>query len=462
MNDIILNQVPEKNKNNLTTRFVVTGIIAIIIIVTIMTLRGYYVLRSVGVEDRAHRFGVKVSEVVAMISDRADKIEARHVLSIGESFKHFQSVKSAIIYTPDLKPIWPKTSSAALDMAEKKIALALLADPRTDEQVIDLGLNEMSTWIDGALGRTEALTVLVKLKDSKGEVFSLARIDYDFGETLYSARHYGLRVFVFSLVCVIILFLALYYTFRRGIKTIELQEEKLNRQIDSLSKLLDANKNMQRSMKTASARAVELNEQFLRRVGADLHDGPAQMIGFAVMRLHQVSKQEAAKQFGHEFHAVKEALGNSLDEIRGISSGLVLPELEKLSLEECLRKVVALHGATSSVEIAQFYQEIRVNVPLPIKICAYRFIQEGLNNAHRHGDAKKCRLSAYVKDQELVISLKDNGIGFRKSRLKEGGAHLGLVGLKDRVESLGGQFSINSELGTGTALKLIINIADEV
>jgi signal transduction histidine kinase len=461
MKDIILNQVVEKNKNNLTTRFVVTGIIAIILIVTVMTLRGYYVLRSSGVENEAHRVGVKVSEVVDMVSEQVDKVEAIHILRIGESFKHFNGVESATLYTPDLKPIWPDSSKASFDMSEKRAALALLADRSSNEQVLDLSLISLSTLVDGALGRNQVLTVLVKLKDPMGVVFSIARIDYNFEEAINDARHYGLRVLAFALVCALILFLALYYTFRRGIKTIELQEEKLNRQISRLSSLLTANKNMQRSMKTASARAVELNEQFLRRVGADLHDGPAQLMGFAVMRLHQVSKHEAAKLFGPEFHAVKEALDNSLEEIRGISSGLVLPELEKLSLEECLRKVVALHGAKSKAEIAQYYQELPNNIPLPIKICAYRFIQEGLNNAHRHADAKKCRLSAYVKGQELVISLKDNGIGFRKSKLKEGGAHLGLVGLKDRVESLGGSFSINSELGVGTALKLVISLADE-
>jgi signal transduction histidine kinase len=175
-----------------------------------------------------------------------------------------------------------------------------------------------------------------------------------------------------------------------------------------------------------------------------------------------VSKQEAAKSFGQEFHAVRQALDDSLDEMRGISSGLVLPELENLSLEECLRKVVTLHGANSKAQIDQYYQGMPSNIPLPLKICAYRFIQEGLNNAHRHGEAKKCRLSAYVKDDELVISLKDNGIGFRKSKLKKGGPHLGLIGLKDRVQSLGGTFSINSELGVGTALKLVVSLADEI
>jgi len=48
-----------------------------------------------------------------------------------------------------------------------------------------------------------------------------------------------------------------------------------------------------------------------------------------------------------------------------------------------------------------------------------------------------------------------------KSRLSAEGGHLGLMGLKDRIESLGGKFSINSELGVGTALKLSIQVVDD-
>jgi len=461
MNDTALNSSSDTKNNNLTTRFVVTGVIAIIIIVSIMTLRGYYVLRSTGVENEGHRVAVKVSELVGMLNDNVDKIEGRHVVRIGESFKHLNAVESATIFMLNLKPFWPRTSGPSLNAAEKRVVTELLSDPNLDEQVVDLNFRSLDSWIDGPLVRTKVLPVFIKLKGPDGKVFSIARIDYNFEDALNYARFFGFRVLVFTLLCSIILFLALYYTFRHGIKTIEQQEKKLNHQISRLSNLLSLNKLMQQSMKTASARAVELNEQFLRRVGADLHDGPAQMIGFAVMRLHQVSKQEAAKMFGHEFHAVKEALDSSLEEIRGISSGLVLPELENLSLEECLRKVVTLDGAKSNAEVAQYYQELPRDIPLPVKICAYRFIQEGLNNAHRHGDATKCRLSAYVKNQELVISLKDNGIGFRKSKLKEGGPHLGLVGLKDRIKSIGGSFSINSELGVGTALKLTISLVDD-
>jgi len=118
----------------------------------------------------------------------------------------------------------------------------------------------------------------------------------------------------------------------------------LNENVRNLSETLEANQAMRANIQTASARAVELNEQFLRRVGADLHDGPAQMIGYANMRMNSIAASDAAKDLGTEFQSVKQALEDSLEEIRGISSGLVLPELKTMTLKKCLQKVISIHG----------------------------------------------------------------------------------------------------------------------
>jgi len=171
-------------------------------------------------------------------------------------------------------------------------------------------------------------------------------------------------------------------------------------------------------------------------------------------------QHEDVRQLSHEFHIIKEALDSSIEEVRAISSGLVMPELEGMTLEESIRKVVIRHQSNAKVEVTQYYQDIPEDIPLPIRICAFRFVQEGLNNAHKHGQAEKCRVTAQFKEGVLHLSLKDNGMGFRKSQLGADGGHLGLMGLRDRVESLGGQFVINSELGVGTALKISIAVTE--
>ncbi len=286
-------------------------------------------------------------------------------------------------------------------------------------------------------------------------------ISVDHSDTFSSNRAFALLLFLGLMLSSSLIFVLLRPVFLRSVKTVDEQEHRLNEQISRLSNLLNINKSMQRSIRTASARAVELNEQFLRRTGADLHDGPAQMIGFSVMRLKQAIQKDESNLISPEFHAINQALEESLEEIRGISSGLVLPQLETMSLEECMKKVVLLHTATHPTEVEEVYGDIEHEIPLPIKICAYRLVQEGLNNSFRHGEAEKCRLKVSITNNILQIVLKDNGVGFRKSKLTNDGKHLGLIGLKDRIESLGGKLSINSELGTGTTLQLVISLDEK-
>ncbi|RBP50894.1 sensor histidine kinase [Arenicella xantha] len=481
MNDLTLISTAEAKKRGLNRRFVAAGLTTILLIVAVLTAGGYARLQKSATTDMANRVSSElqriaqsnaVTEVMKnaavtpndtnMDSSKIDPLELERHLArlIGNKALSISGVESIALFDINGGSVW--RSRADLSIAdEQRVEFTKLLQSRSEPyRKLNHNLLEASSWLEALSNNypISELLVSIRLPNKRVEV---AKLNVDFRDGLSAARLLAGQLLLVLVISTSLLFLLLFYTFRRGIQTINEQEDRLSEQITRLSKLLTSNKDMQRSMKTASARAVELNEQFLRRVGADLHDGPAQMIGFAVMRLAQVSKQEAATQFGHEFHAVRQALDESLEEIRGISSGLVLPELEKMSLEECLRKVVLLHGTKSDSDIAQFYQDLPDDIPLPIKITAYRFTQEGLNNSHRHGQAKKCRLNAFVKGDVLHLSLKDNGVGFRKSTLSPSGGHLGLMGLKDRIESLGGKFSINSELGVGTALKLSISLKDD-
>jgi len=479
MNDLTHYSTAEEPQRTLTSRFVVSGFVGILLIVTCLTAGAYLLLQSNALEDMARRVSTQLQRSVALadgsvaLADDSSTNSESALSSVNSDIprgladsivvraQRISNVTTVTLFDVKRQKVSEWGDAANLDPEKSAGFLRLAAQEGTPYEIYGHDFWSFGVWWRGLTNNYQGTEMLGSFRLKNG-TSGIALFELDYQQELATARTAALRLMLFLAFSTLLLFSILYVNFRRGIKTIEEQEGKLNHQIARLSNLLTVNKNMQKSMKTASARAVELNEQFLRRVGADLHDGPAQMIGFAVLRLNQVTKQEAAKQLSHEFHAVREALDESLDEIRGISSGLVLPELEQMNLEQCLRKVVTLHSAKSQTEVDQYYQDLPSGIPLPIKICAYRFVQEGLNNSHRHGNAKKCRLSAFVKDDVLHLSLKDNGMGFRKSTLSSDGGHLGLLGLKDRVESLGGKFNINSELGVGTALKLLISLRDEI
>lgn len=466
MSNLGLDNTMDK-KRNLTLRFVVTGLVTTILIVLLITAGGYSLLRSQGLQTVLDRVNYETDDLLAYLESSSNRRLTRPELSpssvtfyaeLGRRMARVEVIDQIAIYDIQRRLRWASHDNFSRAISVEQ-AIQVSNNPQQNF-FFNRMLLDLSGWLEVLIGTHQKVSGSLAFRDDAGTILAIAKVDLNADDELRVARSFGIQLFAFVLLGNLILFGFLYLIFRNGVLTIERQEQRLNQQISRLSSLLAANKSLQKSMKTASARAVELNEQFLRRVGADLHDGPAQMIGYSVLRLNQISNKEEAQALGHEFHAIKEALDESLDEIRGISSGLVLPELESMSLEQCLRKVVALHGAKSNTEVAQYYTNLDQDIALPVKITAYRFVQEGLNNAHRHGQAEKCRISAHVKNGDLHLSLKDNGMGFRMSQLQKRGGHLGLLGLKDRVESLGGKFSINSELGIGTALKLVISLVD--
>ncbi|UWG96369.1 ATP-binding protein [Dehalobacter sp. DCM] len=96
-----------------------------------------------------------------------------------------------------------------------------------------------------------------------------------------------------------------------------------------------------------------------------------------------------------------------------------------------------------------------------VEIVAYRFMQEGLTNAVKYANVDKIQLSIVCSDQRLVMTVTDTGKGFNTKHIDDWvlkGGHLGLVGMKERVESIGGSLDIYSELGQGTTLIAAIPI----
>ena len=463
MKEFTLKDTVKEKDENLTLRFAIAAFLAVILSACLMTSASYYYLRSIGLNTHlqavAYNLLLDLNELEIEPSDISlDPLNSIKMSGLQRRHK----VMEIAFFDSETRLLWSNSAGQNLQTAERTQFESAIVNRDTESSVIDpfrFSIAQIKKILSDA---AEPMVVMTPLIDADRNFDGMIKTQHDFSGVLKQARRTSEKLFAFILLGHLILVLVLYLNFRRGIQTIEKQESKLSQQISRLSNLLSLNKSMQKSMKSASSRAVELNEQFLRRVGSDLHDGPAQSIGYAVLRLEQIGKQQESKQLGHEFHVVKEALDGALKEIREISTGLVLPELDELTLEQSLNRVVSRHQANGKTKVSQFYQDLPNMISTPVKICAYRFVQEGLNNASRHGQAEKCRVSAYVKADVLHLSLKDNGMGFRKSQLSTEGGHLGLMGLKDRIESLGGKFSINSELGVGTAIKVSIALTDDV
>jgi signal transduction histidine kinase len=245
---------------------------------------------------------------------------------------------------------------------------------------------------------------------------------------------------------------------RRASDTIRRQQTELGNQVVQLKELLAQNQELHERVRRAARRTTALNERFLRRFSAELHDGPAQDLGLALLRFDQLWPQaEAAQHIQNsdstappDFHVVQSSLHHALQEIRAISAGMGLPELENVTLAETAVRAVRAHERRTGTQVVLSMNGLPENAPVPVKITVYRIIQEALSNAYRHAHGIGQQVDASYVGGQLNLTIADRGPGFDKAHAAQGDEHLGLAGMRERVESLGGVFQIESQPGRGT------------
>ncbi len=246
----------------------------------------------------------------------------------------------------------------------------------------------------------------------------------------------------------------------RGSLLILDQKRSLEARLVETSRLLQQNEKLRDRIVKAQHQTHEHADRLLRRIGADLHDGPAQLLSLALLRLHELKPAVAAvgPAYANDDDdaalTIKAATQDALNEIRSISSGLSLPELQHLSTADTIRLAVNGHERRSKTKVELHIENVSGRAPLMIRTCAFRCVQEALSNAFRHADGADESVVASSDGQVLQLCIRDAGPGFEVEPCRMRDDALGIAGLRHRVESLGGTFAINSIIGRGTTVSI--------
>jgi signal transduction histidine kinase len=291
---------------------------------------------------------------------------------------------------------------------------------------------------------------------------------------------------------VLVSYLLLYGIVRQGSDTISRQRAALESQVRDLTWLVDQNEALNERVRQAAERTTTLGERALRRISSDLHDGPGQMLSLALMRLDALRRRSSsaenaspgastdaahdASRLGEtakEQEQVEAALRDALRDMRTIAAGLRLPELEPLTAREVAERAVADHQRRSGSVVQLIFDDAPGSPPdvldLAVKITLFRALQELLSNGTRHGTGREIAVRLGVargpglSGRVLRLRVSDRGPGFDVAALEDmvtgavttgaaisGG--LGLAGVREAAELLGGGFEIESTPGAGTAV----------
>jgi signal transduction histidine kinase len=262
----------------------------------------------------------------------------------------------------------------------------------------------------------------------------------------------------------LLLYLLLAGLVGRASNLIDRQQRERQEQLRQLAALLEQNEQLNERIRGAAARSSALNERFLRRLASELHDGPCQDLGLALLRIESLAENCAPPAPGPDslsapglvpstdFPTVQQALRSALAELRTISTGLWLPALESLSPAEVTQRAIYDYQDKTGVQVPVALAPLPPTAPLPVKITLYRLLQEALINGFRHAEGAGQEVRLWVEDDHLCAQVVDAGAGFDPRTMGQNG-HLGLVGMRERVELLGGAFAVQSTPGQGTRIQ---------
>jgi signal transduction histidine kinase len=194
-------------------------------------------------------------------------------------------------------------------------------------------------------------------------------------------------------------------------------------------------------------------EQERMRIARELHDDLGQALTALRMKIALLRVE-----FGHDnptltYHVGKmnELVDRTIGVVRGVSSAL-RPAALDMGIVPALEWLVKEFRAHSGIDCELVTPERSLDLDDGVELAIFRVAQESLTNVTRHARASSVHMTLRTRDDDCLLEIVDDGCGFAPDSIERD--KFGLVGMRERVEMLGGEFSIASAPGQGTTLRV--------
>ena len=207
-----------------------------------------------------------------------------------------------------------------------------------------------------------------------------------------------------------------------------------------------ANAESRAELAASRARVVAAGDETRRRIERDLHDGAQQRLVSVALRLRGAASAVPPDQgeVQAELAGVRSGLDGVLEDLREMSRGIHPAVLSEGGLGPALR-TLARRSAVPVVLAVDAEQRL----PERIEVAAYYVVSEALTNVAKHANASAVHVDVAMNGDKLQLAIRDDGVGGADPTQGSG-----LIGLKDRVEAVGGTIVVDSVMGEGTALSV--------
>jgi len=199
---------------------------------------------------------------------------------------------------------------------------------------------------------------------------------------------------------------------------------------------------------------AEENER--QELGRELHDNVQQILVSARLFLSMIKKENTSEP-GYSFlQQTNQMILTAINEIRNLSHSMITPFMEKTTLKEAIENLIFNTTSTSGIKISM--EAIGLDeekLPEKLRLTVYRIIQEQFSNILKYAKASAVVLKLVQDNENLILTIHDNGVGFDTSKKAEG---IGLMNIKTRATLFNGEVTIRSSPGQGFELFVMMKL----
>lgn len=245
-----------------------------------------------------------------------------------------------------------------------------------------------------------------------------------------------LIVYLISVILFVLTFVVIFFVF--------FQKRKNKMLIDKV----EAEREFEKEIATTK---IEIQEQTLKNVAWELHDNIGQLLSVVNMQLNMM-KSHANDNLVASIDETKEVINTTVQEVRTLSKTLNNEVIQKNGFFRSLEIELERFNRLKYLDADFSCQGDMPQIPPEVEIILFRILQEFFSNVIRHSRAKRLEVNITGDSDKLILSAKDDGIGFDVEMKTESS---GLQNMKNRAALLGAHYNLVSQIGKGTELQLI-------
>ena len=230
-----------------------------------------------------------------------------------------------------------------------------------------------------------------------------------------------------------------------------------NQMTDGLSRTDDLRREQESLRRQLLEKVIETQEEERRRIARELHDSTSQTLTSLMVGLRLMENTCPDCQVVGQAQDLREIVARTLDEVHGLAAQLRPRLLDDLGLEAALERLIREWQARHKIPVDLFIHAGDNRLPGSVETAIFRIVQETLTNIARHAHATVVSVLVERRGGEVITVIEDNGVGFVADETgagePDGGQpRLGILGIRERAELLGGRLTIESSPGQGTSV----------